>query len=99
LYTIFLPNLFGATTNLAINSSQVYITIGLFSLFISRDPKKYHELLWVLIIQEIGNILVQIFHIITGTENFFMTVMIIAINFVYLVALVALRDREIQISE
>jgi len=98
LYTIFLPNLFGTSSSLTINTSQTLITIGLFSLFITRDTKKYDLLLWVLVIQQIGNILVHIYQLIYRIDNYVMNMIIIIINTVYLVAILILKERQFNVQ-
>lgn len=46
LIIIFLPDLLGPPTPATtINFGQANLTIGLFSLFLSRDPKTYEKLI------------------------------------------------------
>ncbi|MHA1947277.1 MAG: hypothetical protein ACW97W_14325 [Candidatus Hodarchaeales archaeon] len=94
IYTIVLPDLFSTAGTLTINTSQVLITIGLFALLISRNTIKYKDFIWILVVQQIGNILVHIYQILNEISDFYMNLIIIAINFIYLVGLLVFREQE-----
>lgn len=92
IFTIFVPNSFGDTTLIY---SQISITVGLFILVVSSDPKNYHNFLWVIVIQDIGEVLVHINLILNETSYFIINVIVSVTHSIYIIALLLLVGRSI----
>ncbi|MHA2291231.1 MAG: hypothetical protein ACXACK_03630 [Candidatus Hodarchaeales archaeon] len=95
IMSLFFPEIMDPAGTVSINYYQISITIGLFAFMLSWDTSKYHDLLWVLVIQEIGVIILHIYQIIAAISDFYMNVIILSLHVVYLTAIILLRERSL----
>lgn len=95
IMSIFFPEIMDPLGTVSINYYQVSITIGLFAFVLSWDTSKYHDFLWVLVIQEIGIIVTHIYQIIAEISDFYMNLIILILHTVYLLAIILLRERSL----
>ncbi|MHA2327454.1 MAG: hypothetical protein ACXACR_02935 [Candidatus Hodarchaeales archaeon] len=95
IMSLFFPEIMDPAGTVSINYYQISITIGLFAFMLSWDTSKYHDLLWVLVIQEIGVIILHIYQIIAAISDFYMNDIILSLHVVYLTAIILLRERSL----
>ncbi|MFW9853795.1 MAG: hypothetical protein ACFFFG_01950 [Candidatus Thorarchaeota archaeon] len=88
--SVLLPEMFNPDATVPLLYNLISITFGLFVFVLSLDTDKYHDFLWVLVIQEVGVVLFHLYQTVAQIGDPFFSLTIAGFHFIYLVAIVYL---------
>jgi hypothetical protein len=92
IYSALVPGSFGDTS---LVYSQISITVALFTLVVSSDIKKYQNFLWIVVVQEIGEVSVHLYLSNIDLQYSGLYVSIAIVHIFYLLALLILMGRSV----